>query len=503
MTIKSDDTQVNLEQARKFGRVSDDGHVFVIVEGEEYAVGQLPGASEEEALAYFARKFENVEAQVSLLESRVENNSPAADLQKGITSIGAQIGVRNMVGDYASLQERLSALNERIIKLGEAQQQERAENRERALAAREEIVAEAEQIAAQDVEKIHWKNSHARMNELFDAWKQAQREIHLAKSVEDELWKRFRAARTTFDRNRRAHFSQLDDRNARIKRAKEELIARAEQLSSSTDWSETSREYGKLMRAWKEVPRGSRREDDKLWARFRAAQDVFFDARNAAEAQQDEAYAENLKVKEALLVEARALLPVTDISAAKKAFEKILDRWDAAGRVPRGSRREDDKLWARFRAAQDVFFDARNAAEAEQDAVYADNLKVKEALLVEARGLLPVTDISAAKKAFEKILDRWDAAGRVPRADLRRIDSELRKIQDEINGAEAAKWKKNDPAKAARANSLLTQIQDSLAELESELQAAQASGDAKKIAKAQEALEARRAWAATLEGFNA
>lgn len=312
-----------------------------------------------------------------------------------------------MVGDYASLQERLSALNERIIKLGEAQQQERAENRERALAAREEIVAEAEQIAAQDVEKIHWKNSHARMNELFDAWKQAQREIHLAKSVEDELWKRFRAARTTFDRNRRAHFSQLDDRNARIKRAKEELIARAEQLSSSTDWSETSREYGKLMRAWKEVPRGSRREDDKLWARFRAAQDVFFDARNAAEAQQHEAYAENLKVKEALLVEARALLPVTDISAAKKAFEKILDRWDAAGRVPR--------------------------------------------------------------------------------ADLRRIDSELRKIQDEINGAEAAKWKKNDPAKAARANSLLTQIQDSLAELESELQAAQASGDAKKIAKAQEA----------------
>jgi len=156
-----------------------------------------------------------------------------------------------------------------------------------------------------------------------------------------------------------------------------------------------------------------------------------------------------------------------------------------------------------LRAAQDVFFDARNAAEAQQDEAYAENLKVKEALLVEARALLPVTDISAAKKAFEKILDRWDAAGRVPRADLRRIDSELRKIQDEINGAEAAKWKKNDPAKAARANSLLTQIQDSLAELESELQAAQASGDAKKIAKAQEALEARRAWAATLEGFNA
>ena len=289
MTIKSDDIAVNLEKARKFGRVSEDGHVFVIVEGEEYAVGQLPDASEEEALAYFARKFENVEAQVTLLESRIENNAPAADVQKGIESIGAQIAERNMVGDYAGMQQRLTALTERIGELAEQQKQNRAANRERALAAREEIVTEAESIVEQDPEKIHWKNSHARMNELFDAWKQAQREIHLPKSVEDELWKRFRTARTTFDRNRRAHFSQLDERNARIKRAKEELISRAEELSSSTNWSETSRAYGDLMREWKKVPRGSRREDDKLWARFRAAQDVFFDARNAAEAEQDAA----------------------------------------------------------------------------------------------------------------------------------------------------------------------------------------------------------------------
>ncbi len=314
MTIKSDDIAVNLEKARKFGRVSEDGHVFVIVEGEEYAVGQLPDASEEEALAYFARKFENVEAQVTLLESRIENNAPAADVQKGIESIGAQIAERNMVGDYAGMQQRLTALTERIGELAEQQKQNRAANRERALAAREEIVAEAESIVEQDPEKIHWKNSHARMNELFDAWKQAQREIHLPKSVEDELWKRFRTARTTFDRNRRAHFSQLDERNARIKRAKEELISRAEELSSSTNWSDTSRAYGDLMREWKKVPRGSRREDDKLWARFRAAQDVFFDARNAAEAEQDAAYADNLKVKEALLVEARGLLPGTDIA---------------------------------------------------------------------------------------------------------------------------------------------------------------------------------------------
>ena len=89
----------------------------------------------------------------------------------------------------------------------------------------------------------------------------------------------------------------------------------------------------------------------------------------------------------------------------------------------------------------------------------------------------------------------------VPRNDVRRVNSELAKIQAEIDGAEQAKWKRTDPAKTARANSLLAQIEESLAALEADLAAAQASGDAKKIAKASEALQARRAWAATLQGF--
>gem|GEM_PF-146436 len=336
MTTKPDDT-VNLEKARQYGRVSEDGHVFVIVDGEEYAVGQLPGASEEEALSYFARKFENVEAQVALLESRLANNAPAADLQKGITSIGAQIGVRNMVGDYSGLQKRLISLAEQIAELDEKQQQARTENRERALAVREEIVAEAEQIAGQDPDQIHWKNSHSRMNELFEAWKKAQREIHLAKSVEDELWKRFRAARTTFDRNRRAHFSQLDDRNARIKRAKEELIARAEELSTSTDWSETSRAYSDLMRAWKQVPRGHRREDDKLWARFRAAQDVFFNARNEAE----ERYDRNIDFSD----DPELAATYRNLRARHNTFERVRHAKDRKEREERGEKfeRRDDR----------------------------------------------------------------------------------------------------------------------------------------------------------------
>lgn len=425
MTTQSDDTlaTVDLDKARKFGRVDADGHVFVIVDGEEYAVGQVPNATEDEALAYFARKFENFEAQVALLEERVAHKAKAADLQKAAAHLGQQVAVRNMVGDYAALQERLVSLVGKINEREEAEKTESAEAREAALAAREAIVSEAETIADQDEAKIHWKNSHARMNELFDEWKQTQREHHLPKSIEDELWKRFRAARTTFDRRRRAHFSQLDENNAKAKRAKEALILEAEALSDSTDWAETAAKYRDLM-----------------------------------------------------------------------------DRWKAA---PRGGRKEDDALWARFRAAQDKFFDARTAINAELDKEFEANLVAKEALLEEARGILPVTDIKAAKEALDGILDRWDAIGRVPRNSVRRVEQELRKVQDEIHNAENAKWQKTDPEKQARANSMLTQLEDTIAGLEADLAKAEAGGNAQKIKNAQEALDARKQWLETLKASSA
>ena len=425
MTTQSDDTTLNVDlvKARKFGRVDEDGHVFVIVDGEEYAVGQVPGASADEALGYFARKFENFEAQVALLEERVERKAKAADLQKAAAHLGQQVAVRNMVGDYTALQERLVALVGKINEREEAEKTESAEARQAALEAREAIVSEAEAIVAKDDSAIHWKNSHARMNELFEEWKKTQKEHHLAKSIEDELWKRFRAARTSFDRRRRAHFSQLDEANAKAKRVKEALIAEAEALQNSTDWAATAAKYRDLM-----------------------------------------------------------------------------DQWKAA---PRGTRKEDDALWARFRAAQDVFFDARTAVNAELDKEFEANLQAKEALLEEARGILPVTDIAAAKKALEGILDRWEAIGRVPRNSVRRVEQELRKVQDEIHRAENAKWQKTDPAKQARANSMLTQLEDAIAGLEEDLAKAEASGNAQKVKKAQEALDARKQWLETLKASSA
>ncbi|MET1089849.1 MAG: DUF349 domain-containing protein, partial [Arthrobacter sp.] len=225
----------SLAEASKWGRVEGDGHVFLTIDGAEHPVGQYPGVSDDEALAYFARKYDDVVAQLVLLEQRVSSKAPSTDMQKTVTHLREQLAERNMVGDLRSAEARLDKLSAEIVDLEKAEKAEHDAVRASELAAREAIVSEAEQISGQDPAQTQWKTSSARMNELFETWKTAQKSgVRLGRSNEDALWKRFRAARTVFDRHRRAYFSQLDSNNSAAKTAKEKLIAEAEALSTST-----------------------------------------------------------------------------------------------------------------------------------------------------------------------------------------------------------------------------------------------------------------------------
>lgn len=410
----------SLAEAARWGRVEGDGHVFLTIDGEEHPVGQYPGVSDDEALGYFARKYDDVVAQIVLLEQRVASKAPATDMQKTVTHLRELLAERNMVGDLRAAEGRLDTLSGQITELEKTEKAEHDAVRAAELAAREAIVAEAEEIAGHDPAQIQWKTSSARMNELFESWKTAQKSgVRLGRSNEDALWKRFRAARTVFDRHRRAYFSQLDSNNSAAKAAKEKLITEAEALSSSTDWGFAAGEYRRLM-----------------------------------------------------------------------------DQWKAS---PRASRKDDDALWARFRAAQDVFFTNRQAANEEIDQEYGANLKVKEALLVEANELLPIKDLAAAKKALQSIRDRWEEAGKVPRADMGRIEAGLRKVEDAVRHAEDENWKRSNPETKARTNSALSQLESAIAGLKDDLAKAEKAGDERKIKAAKEALEARQAWLEQLE----
>ncbi|WP_258058928.1 DUF349 domain-containing protein [Arthrobacter sp. B1805] len=410
----------SLEEAGRFARVEEDGHVFLLVEGAEHPVGQYPDATREEALAYFVRKYDDIVSQVALLEQRVQAKAPSSDMAKTAKHLRAQVGERKMVGDVLALEARIDALLEAVGGLEKAERAVQDELKAKELAAREAIVAEAEELAGRDPSTVQWKASSTRMNELFELWKAAQKNgPRLGRGTEDALWKRFRSARTVFDRHRRAYFSQLDSDNAEAKQAKEALIQRAEQLAGSTDWAQTAAEYRQLMDEWK---------------------------------------------------------------ASKRA-----------------SRKDDDALWARFRAAQDRFFEARKAANEAVDEEYAGNLVVKEALLKEAKQILPIKDLAAAKKALQSIRDRWDEAGKVPRSEMGRIDAGLRQVEDAIKAADDEHWTKTNPETKARTNSALSQLEATIAQLKDDLADAERAGNASKIASAREALAARQQWLEMLQ----
>ncbi|MGK4217759.1 DUF349 domain-containing protein [Kocuria marina] len=410
----------SVERARAFGRADENGTVYVSVQGTEYECGQFPDATPDEALAYFARKFDDAEAQVALLEQRIAAKAPAGDMRKTVDHVREQVDAHTMVGDLTDLSTRLDTLEDAIKVAVNREREEAKAARAQQLAHRTAIVEAAEEVAMQDPAKTQWKHSSARMAELFSQWQDHQRSGgRLPKSDEDALWKRFRKARTTFDRHRKAFFSSLDETNAKAKRVKEGLIKEAEALSSSTEWGETAGKYRELMDRWKDAPRASRKEDDALWARFRAAQDVFFSARTAAN-------------------------------------ERI-------------------------------------------DQEYAGNLTVKEQLLAEAKQILPVKDLDAAKKQLASVQQRWEEAGKVPRAHMRRVENELRAVEDAVKKAEDDRWRRTDPETKARSNSMLSQLENKIADQRAALEAARAGGNTKKAASLEKDLATSEQWLATLQ----
>ncbi|MEQ7122964.1 DUF349 domain-containing protein [Actinopolymorpha sp. B11F2] len=314
-----------------WGRVADDGTVYVRTESGERAVGSWHVGDPEGALAFFRRKYDALALEVGLLASRVESGILAPDeAQSALRRERRNLADAAVVGDLGALATRLDALEAVIAERRTQRKAERKRHVEEAKRVKSDIAEEAEKLAAGS----DWRHGVGRFRELLDQWKALPR---LDKPTDDELWRRFSSARTAYTRHRKQHFTELNARREDSRQVKEELAAEAESLADSTDWGRVSARYRELMRRWKAAGPAPRDVEDQLWKRFRAAQDRFFTARNTTFAEQEAEFETNLTQKEALLTEAEALLPVRDQRNAREAYRDILARWDRIGRVPRAS----------------------------------------------------------------------------------------------------------------------------------------------------------------------
>ncbi|MFK4243396.1 DUF349 domain-containing protein [Micromonospora chokoriensis] len=337
-----------------FGRVDADGTVYVKTTEGERVVGSWQAGAPEEGLAHFARRFADLVTEVDLTEARLK--SGAADAGHSLSTIRrirTTLPEANVVGDIDALTARLDKLATLAEeKAGEARAARDAARGE-ALARKTALVEEAEKLAA---ESTGWKTAGDRLKEILDEWKTIR---GVDKKADGELWKRFAAARDGFTRRRGAHFASLDSQRKQAQTAKEELVAQAEKLQESTDWAATANQLKDLMTQWKAAPRASKEAEQKLWERFRGAQDAFFSQRSEVFSARDNEQRGNLERKQALLAEAEALDIDADPKGAQAKLREIQAQWHEAGRVPREAAAG---LERRLRAIDDKVRDVMDSA---------------------------------------------------------------------------------------------------------------------------------------------
>ena len=393
-----------------FGRVDPDGTVYVRTETGERSVGQVPGVPAEEALTFFTRRFQSLELEVSLLETRIASQTVSPDdALASIKTVRAAVSQANAVGDLDGLVQRLDALAPVIAEHRAERKAERSRQTQEAREAKERFVVEAEKLAAGN----DWRGGVNRFRALLEQWKALPR---LDRATDDELWHRFSSARTTYTRRRKAQFAHLAEQRESSRVIKEQLVEEAEALANSTDWGPGTSRYRDLMA-----------------------------------------------------------------------------RWKAAGPAPRDV---DEILWKRFRAAQDTFFRAKQAALSAQDSEFRSNLAAKEALLAEGEQLQPVTDVAAAKAAYRALLERWTAIGKVPRDAVRPLDLRLRAIEKAISDAEQERWRRNNPEARARAVETAAKLEAQIDALEDKAAQAQARGDERTAREAAASAATYREWLA-------
>jgi hypothetical protein len=380
----------------RFGRVDPDGTVWLIAGTGERIVGSWQAGDAEAAFEHFGRRFDDLHTEVALMERRLESGTgDARKIKSAAAALAESLPEAHVLGDVDALAARLTAILDHADEAAQAEKAKRDEYRAAQAARKETLAAEAEDLATNATQ---WKAAGDRLREILEEWRTIS---GLDRKTDDALWKRYSTARETFNRRRGSHFAELDRERVGARQAKEALCERAEEMAGSTDWGATGAAFRDLLAEWKAAGRAAKDVDDTLWQRFKAAQDTFFSARNAATAERDAEFRANADAKEALIVEAEKV-DTSDSEAARAALRTIGEKWDAIGKVPRERGAE---LERRLRAVEKKIRDTPSGGVDPEAQARADQFRDRA-------------------EQFERQAEKAAAAGRTKDAEEARANAE-------------------------------------------------------------------------------
>ncbi len=249
------------------------------------------------------------------------------------------------------------------------------------------------------------------LQKLHEQWKEFG---PVAKEYRDQIWDRFKAATAVINKKYQAHFEGLKEKQEENLAAKTVLCEKVEEIAdkevaSSTEWNALSKEIEGIQAEWKKIGFASKKENQKIYDRFRAACDKFFEKKRDFYSQYKDSMNDNLNKKIALVEAAEALKSSTEWKKATDEFINLQKKWKEIGAVPR---KKSEQLWKRFRGACDEFFAERDKQAKPENDFYG-NLKAKKKLVEDINAYVPA-DAAADEAAMKDFSEKWQAIGFVP-----------------------------------------------------------------------------------------
>lgn len=268
-----------------------------------------------------------------------------------------------------------------------------------------------------------------KLQKLHEQWREVG---PVAKEFKETLWDRFKEATSKINKKHQEYYDlQKDDQKKNLD-AKIALCEKAEELSkddskSTKDWNRKSKDLIELQKVWKTIGFAPKKENTKIYQRFREACDAFFAKKREFYMVLKSQIDVNLQAKIDLCVKAEELSASTDWKKATDELIAMQKQWREVGPVPR---KFSDEVWKRFRAACDSFFNRKSEHFSGIDKQYEDNLTAKEALIEEIKAFVPSEEMMGSFEALKEFQRRWAEIGFVPMKDKERIQSVYREVID-------------------------------------------------------------------------
>ena len=265
-----------------------------------------------------------------------------------------------------------------------------------------------------------------KLQKLHDEWRETG---PVAIEFKESLWERFKEASSRINKRHQEHFESLKSEQTKNLALKQELCEKTEalltrEILTRKDWNKASEELLEIQKVWKTIGFAPKKDNNRIYERFRTACDKFFELKRNFYAGVKNEMEHNLALKQELCAEAEALAVSEDWKHATDELIALQARWKQVGPV---ARRHSDAIWKRFRAACDKFFERKSAHFSSVDSEHEENLKLKRALIEEMKAADIKTGGFDMVKEFQR---RWSQIGFVPIKQKDALQKEYKAIVD-------------------------------------------------------------------------